>query len=88
MTLFFEVTSMLSPITLSLETQQIKQELREEIEEYGLDDEQIAAVLNAAADRLPTSSPHEHPSQIFYNGSAMAANLLRQWADELTHHKH
>lgn len=69
---------------LSSEAQEIKQALREEIEDYGLDDQQIAAVLNAAADKLPTSSPHEHPSQIFYNGSAMAANLLREWADELT----
>lgn len=69
---------------LSSEAQEIKQALRGEIEDYGLDDEQIAAVLNAAADRLPTSSPHEYPSQIFYNGSAMAANLLREWADEFT----
>ena len=68
---------------LSSEAQEIKQALREEIEDYGLDDQQIAAVLNAAADRLPTSSPHKHPSQIFYNGSAMAANLLRKWASEL-----
>jgi hypothetical protein len=43
----------------------------------------ISAALNAAADQLPTSTPHPYPSQIYYNGCAMAANLLRTWAAEL-----
>lgn len=50
---------------------------------YGVAYEAVAAVLTAAADQLPITSPHSSPSQIFYNGSAMAANLLRTWAAEL-----
>jgi len=38
--------------------------------------------LRAAADQLPDTAVPVM-SQIFYNGIALAANLLRQWADEL-----
>lgn len=50
---------------------------------YGVNHDAAAALLKAAADQLPTTTQQPHPSQIFYNGSAMAANLLRQWASEL-----
>ena len=46
-----------------------------------------ASALKAAADQLPNTTHHSCPSQIFYNGSAMAANLLRDWADELTNYE-
>jgi len=45
----------------------------------------MADALNAAADQLPTVPPLLSPalSQIYYSGSAKAANLLRQWAKEI-----
>jgi hypothetical protein len=46
----------------------------------------MADALFAAADQLPTTAVPAR-SQIFYNGIAMAANLLRAWAAELTHHE-
>ncbi len=49
----------------------------------GADRDGLIGALHAAADQLPTTSPHPYPSQIYYNGSAMAANMLRQWACEL-----
>lgn len=46
----------------------------------------MADALFAAADQLPTTAVPAM-SQIFYNGIAVAANLLRAWAAELNHHE-